>query len=226
MVESNRPNHADAALDGLRGRASAVLDDLALLRWRLGGVLAFLAIAGLIVFVSLRESSTPTPAEVEAARAKVGQSPTTVASYEANTPTDILVYASGAVKSSGVYRLPLDARVADVIDAAGGVTNDADLEQMNLAEKVADGQRVYVIRKGQTPPQGASSTSPSTDGVVNLNTATAEQLDALPGIGPATAEAIIAFRSEHGRFTSIDQLAEVKGIGPAKLAQLRSKVRV
>jgi competence protein ComEA len=119
------------------------------------------------------------------------------------------------------------------VEAAGGVTGEADVEQLNLAEKLLDGERVHVTRRGESPPapaptSGSSSpASPSGAGsVVNINTASADQLDALPGVGPSTAQAIIDYRTAHGPFTSVDDLAAVKGIGPAKLAQLKDKARV
>jgi competence protein ComEA len=138
---------------------------------------------------------------------------------------------AGAVVSPGLYRLTGDARVADALDAAGGPAGDADLDAVNLAAKVVDGERVYVARKGEVPPPvaGAGGVSAGTGvppGPIDLNTATAEQLDALPGIGPSTAEAILSYRKEKGRFRSVDELLEVRGIGEAKLASLRSKVQV
>lgn len=149
------------------------------------------------------------------------------------------VHAAGAVSRPGVYRVRAGGRVADLLDAAGGPAPDADLDRVNLAAKVTDGERVYVPRRGESPPAvaapaggdagggsgGAAGESGST-GPVDLNTATLEQLDALPGVGPATAQAILDHRRAHGRFRKVDELLEVRGIGEAKLAALRSKVRV
>ena len=129
----------------------------------------------------------------------------------------------------GVYRVRPGGRVVDVVDAAGGPGPDADLDQVNLAARVADGDRVYVPRRGEAPPAGAGAGGPGGSpaaGPVDLNTATLEQLDALPGVGPATAQAILDHRAEHGRFAAVDELLEVRGIGDAKLAALRSKVKV
>jgi competence protein ComEA len=137
----------------------------------------------------------------------------------------MLVQAAGAVVSPGVYRLSGDPRVVDVIDAAGGLAPGADPNRLSLAAKVSDGERVYVPVVGEAlpaVPSGAATDS----GPIDLNSADEAALDALPGIGPATAKAIVAYRESHGPFTSVDQLLEVRGIGPAKLDQLADLVRV
>jgi competence protein ComEA len=138
----------------------------------------------------------------------------------------LVVDVAGAVVRPGLVRLQPGARVADLVAAAGGPAPDADLDQVNLAARPADGDRVYVPRRGETPPPVASSGAPaSRAGPVDLNSATVEQLDALPGVGPATAQAILEFRRRHGRFRSVQDLLQVSGIGPAKLATLRPLVR-
>jgi competence protein ComEA len=141
-----------------------------------------------------------------------------------------VVAAAGAVVSPGLYKLAAGSRVADVLNAAGGPTADADVDQLNLAMKVSDGDRVYVPRKGESPPPaagvGGGASGAATDGPVNLNAATLEQLDALPGVGPATAQAILDYRKQHGRFRSVQDLLQVQGIGPAKLEKLRQRVKV
>jgi competence protein ComEA len=145
-------------------------------------------------------------------------------------PVDgIVVQAAGAVVAPGVYRLPNDARVIDLIDAAGGLAPGADPNRLALAAKVADGERVYVPIVGEPLPAAVGSGGAKgmgDAGPVDLNTANESDLDALPGIGPATAAAIVAHRDRHGPFTSVDQLLEVRGIGPAKLEQLTGLVRV
>jgi competence protein ComEA len=149
--------------------------------------------------------------------------------------TEVVVHVAGAVASPGVRRLPPGSRVIDALDAAGGALPEADLARVNLAAPLVDGQQVYVPKPGEQPPVAAGAGAPngaagSGGGVpgalVNLNTATAEQLDALPGVGPATAAAIIAHRDQNGPFTSVDQLIDVRGIGEAKLEQLRDLVAV
>jgi competence protein ComEA len=140
----------------------------------------------------------------------------------------VVVAAAGAVVHPGVYRVTSGARVIDVVQAAGGPTPDADVDRVNLAAKVADGERVYLPRKGEAVVDLASngSAAASAPSIIDLNTATLEQLDALPGVGPATAQAIVDYRTQHGRFRRVDDLLEVRGIGEAKLAQLRPRVRV
>jgi competence protein ComEA len=147
------------------------------------------------------------------------------------TSAALVVQAAGAVVRPGVYRLPPGARVADLVAAAGGPAPDADLDRTPLAARLVDGQRVTVPRVGQaTPAAGDAEPGPAADGApgsapLDLNAATVAELDTLPGVGPATAAAIVAYRDRHGRFGSVDELTEVPGIGPAKLAALRDLVR-
>jgi competence protein ComEA len=159
------------------------------------------------------------------------------ASTTATAPTEVVVHVAGAVVSPGVQRLPPGSRVTDALDAAGGALPGADLPRINLAAPLVDGQQVYVPKPGEELPvavggglpggAGAAGTGgPVPGALVDLNTATAEQLDTLPGVGPATAAAIIAHRDQHGPFTSVDQLLDVRGIGEAKLEQLRDLVSV
>jgi competence protein ComEA len=135
-----------------------------------------------------------------------------------------MVQAAGAVASPGVYRLPLGARVQDVITAAGGPTATANLQAVALAAKVVDGQRVYVPAVGESVTTDAVPAPPPAP--LDLNQATVEQLDALPGVGPTTAQAIVDYRSRHGPFTSVDDLLQVRGIGAAKLDGFRDLVTV
>jgi competence protein ComEA len=138
-----------------------------------------------------------------------------------------LVHVVGAVRRAGVYRVAAGQRIQDAIRLAGGATARADLQAINLAAKVADGQQIVVPRRGAaesasaTPGAGGPAAAP-----VNLNTATAEQLDTLDGVGPSTAQKILAFRQQHGGFASIDDLTQIPGIGPKKLAALKPQVTV
>ena len=151
------------------------------------------------------------------------------ASATSTTSAAVVVHAAGAVRTPGLYRMPPGARVDDLLRAAGGAAADADLDRVNLAAPLVDGSRVYVPRVGEAAPPvaaGGGTGDPTADGPLDLNTATAEQLDALPGIGPATAKAIIEARTRRGRFTSVDDLLAVRGIGPAKLDAIRDLVSV
>jgi competence protein ComEA len=141
----------------------------------------------------------------------------------------IFVQVVGAVAHPGVYPLPSGSRTFDAIAAAGGVTADGDEQAVQLAAVVGDGARVIVPTKGQNLPTGSTAPAPSGGGTppgtpVSLSDATVEQLDALPGIGPSTAQQIVAYREAHGPFTTVEQLDEVSGIGPATLARLEGLV--
>lgn len=142
----------------------------------------------------------------------------------------VVVHVAGSVRRPGVYRLRHDARVRDAVLRAGGATSRAQTAGVNLAAKLADGQQVIVPeRPPPTPagPRGAPAPGPETaasPGPVSLNTATLEQLDALQGIGPATAQKILEWRRTRGGFASVDDLGEVPGIGPKKLEALRPQV--
>lgn len=136
----------------------------------------------------------------------------------------LVVDVEGAVRRPGLVRLPTGSRVADAVARAGGPTRFADRSGVNLAAPVADGQQVLVPRRGEAggAPAGSASAAPS--GPVSLSSATAEQLDALPGVGPVTAQKIVAYRAEHGAFHSVDELDAIPGIGPARLSDLRGLV--
>jgi competence protein ComEA len=140
-------------------------------------------------------------------------------------PNRVYVDVVGAVRRPGLYRVPSGARVADAVAHAGGPTRKADLQLVNLAALVADGEQVVVPERG-SGGAGAAAAAPGSapTGPVHLNSATLEQLDALPGVGPVTAQKIIDYRTQHGGFDSADELDAVPGIGPARLADLRPLV--
>jgi competence protein ComEA len=147
--------------------------------------------------------------------------------------TAALVHVAGAVRHPGVYKLRDGDRVKDAVARAGGARAGADVNAINLAAKVADGQQVVVPRRGATAPAAADASAGASVGEagaaqppVSLNSATAAQLDTLDGVGPATAQKILDWRREHGGFRSIDDLGEVPGIGPKRLAALREKVQL
>lgn len=138
----------------------------------------------------------------------------------------VVVDVVGAVRRPGLYRLSGGARVADAIGRAGGVTAHAQVELVNLAAPVADGEQIVVPRRGAgAPVAGAPSGAAGVPaGPVHLNTATLEQLDSLPGVGPVTAQKILDYRQKHGSFASVDELDAVPGIGPARMDQLKDLV--
>lgn len=141
-------------------------------------------------------------------------------------PATAVVHVAGAVVRSGLVRVPVDARVADALAAAGGVVADADPDALNLAARVVDGARIYVPRRGEVVSVSAGAGAQvSADQPIDVNAADAAALDSLPGIGPSLARAIVAFRDAHGPFRSVDSLLDVPGIGTAKLEQFRALVR-
>jgi competence protein ComEA len=147
---------------------------------------------------------------------------------EPRAPGAVLVHVAGAVRHPGVYRLLDGQRVQDAVRRAGGPRAKGDVNAINLAAKVADGQQVIVPRRGAAPAGAAGASDVGAEAPqspVNLNTATAEQLDTLDGVGPATARKILEWRQQHGGFRSIDDLGQVPGIGPKRLAALRTKVQ-
>jgi competence protein ComEA len=139
----------------------------------------------------------------------------------------VTVHVVGAVRRPGLYRLRDGARIADAVRRAGGATHRAELALINLAAPLADGAQVVVPRRAMPAAPNASVAepgSPAPGTKVSLNQATLEQLDALPGVGPVTAQKIIDFRREHGAIATVDELDAVPGIGPARLEQLRELV--
>ena len=159
---------------------------------------------------------------------------------------NIMVYVSGEVVKPGVYVLLATARVIDALQAAGGATSTADLVVVNLAAPLVDAAQVFIPRMGSTPrvtlPRphaginlpiaggsggaGAGGSATTAAGIVDINSATLSDLDALPGVGPSTAQAIIDYRTANGPYASVDDLLNVRGIGPSKLAAMRARVRV
>jgi competence protein ComEA len=191
---------------------------------------ALVVVVGLLGALWLLRSPAPPP-EVSIPFASTSV-PTTAASVGSSGPAAVALHVAGAVVSPGVYDLGPDTRVADAIEAAGGLSPTADAARINLAAPVTDGQRVYVLTSAEeTPPSvpgeaAGPSGEPGAAGPVNLNTADEAALDSLPGVGPATAAAILDHRDEVGAFTSVEQLLDVPGIGDAKLEALRDLVTV
>jgi competence protein ComEA len=146
-------------------------------------------------------------------------------SVEREPAATLVVHVAGAVRHPGLYELPEGSRIDDAIREAGGAKPRAELSLVNLAAPVADGQQVLVpTRSSSAAPTGEGVASAAPTGPLHLNTATLEQLDELPGVGPVTAEKILTYREEHGAFQSVDELDAVPGIGPARLEELRQLV--
>ena len=142
----------------------------------------------------------------------------------------VVVDVVGAVRQPGLYRLSEGSRIADAVTRAGGATPKADLAQVNLAAPLADGEQIVVPRRGAPAAAGSVGGGSGSAGggapaaPVQLSTATLEQLDTLPGVGPVTAQKILDYRTKHGAFHSVDELDAVSGIGPKRLEQLRDLV--
>lgn len=212
------------------------LDDV-LARWTVGQLAAgaLLAAGVLVAAVALlRPAAAHPPTELSLPMASSGASPTSTSVAAAGapgpsaSPAELVVHAAGAFVAPGLYRLKPGSRVADLVAAAGGLRADADPDRVNLAAPLHDGERVSVPRIGD-PGAGAgdstmSDTAPA--GPLDINSATTAQLDALPGVGPTTAQAIVDDRERNGPFRSVDDLLRVRGIGPAKLDQIRALVTV
>ncbi len=154
--------------------------------------------------------------------------PIHVAEPGGSASSRLIVHVAGAVRRPGVYRLAAGSRVFDAVRRAGGARRRADLAALNLAAKLEDGRQVLVPLRGAAPPGAAGGTAAAAaEGQpLDLNTASAEQLDQLDGIGPGMAAAILKYRDQHGGFGSVDELGEVPGIGEKRLASLREQVRV
>jgi competence protein ComEA len=209
-----------------RERAEALVDHVRSLGrgWRAAVALAATAGVLVVVIVLLRPAGADPAPEASLPRATGSAAP---ASASPPSVPVVIVQAAGAVMQPGLYRLAPGSRVDDLVHASGGLAPDADPDRVNLAALLTDGEKIYIPRVGEALPADASrgGASPAAS-PIDLNTASIAQLDKLPGIGPATAQAIVDYRSQHGRFRSIDELLKVRGIGPAKLDELRSLVRV
>ena len=164
--------------------------------------------------------------ESEAAAVATGPSPSAPASASASAGdrTDaVVVYVSGAVASPGVLTLPASSRVIDAITAAGGATPEADLESINLARILVDGEQIRVAVVGESPPAASEAGTPAGT-CVRLATATEAELQTLPGIGPALAQRIISYRATHPRLSTVEELDDVPGIGPSLIEKIRPGV--
>jgi len=185
-------------------------------------LLAAALLAVVVVAVTWRQASSPrAPAPLRVAPVV----PSPASPRAAPTARRLVVDVAGAVRRPGLVHVREGERVADAIARAGGFARGAQRAAVNLAAPVADGQQVLVPGRGAggAAVAGAGGAT-ATAGPVSLSSATAEQLDALPGVGPVTAQKIVAYRQEHGAFRSVDELDAIPGIGPARLADLRDLV--
>jgi len=204
------------------------------------GLLAAAAVAG-TGFFYFRQPAAPPPIEVATAPATATITPTPLPLPTA-TPAPVRVYITGAVAHEDVYILPAGSIIKELVQAAGGFTTEADYTRINLALELKDQQQIHVPRRNEAnpPPPVQGGTSPTAvtaenapanspaaaSGPINLNTATADQLDALPGVGPAIAKRIIAYRETTGKFTSCEEIKQVSGIGEATFAKIKDLITV
>ncbi|WP_194947925.1 helix-hairpin-helix domain-containing protein [Actinomyces trachealis] len=217
---------------------------------------ALMVLAIVLAVAAVLRSPTPSPLTLSPPSDSSTLREEAGGAMERNTPSiprpsgskagEVTVHVTGAVASPTVVNLPTGSRVTDAVAAAGGATAEADTQALNLARVLADGEQVRVPKTGEPPQLGGDSSSGGSGGAgpsgvagvggemgagapggqVNVNTADATALETLPGIGPTLAKRIIAYRSEHGRFTAVDDLTDVPGIGPAVLEKLRQEATV
>jgi competence protein ComEA len=213
------------------------------------GVIALAAVGIIAVLVTVFTLMRDKPPPVTSAKLPPVQMVSSASQTPGTAPkpdAPVVVSVVGLVHKPGLVTLEPGARIADALTAAGGALDGADMVGLNMARRVTDGEQIIVgiaAAPGQPAAMGSSSSaqtsaagptaapatagkSPTAGGLVDLNTATVEELDTLPGIGPVTAAAIVAWRDANGRFTSVDQLGDVDGIGPARLEKLRDLVHV
>ena len=205
-------------------------------------VIGLCAIAGVKIFESEGNAryEIAQSEDIEKEGSDLKQDNNSSQSNNNSTTTEVTVYISGAVKTEGVITMSSEDRLSDAIKVMGGIVEGADMNAINLAEKLVDGKHYIIPKQGEQIPNdvnaggGVSGASTQTaggsergqGGLVNLNTATIEQLDTLPGVGEATANKIITYREENGGFKSIEDLKNVKGIGDKKFEEIKGNICV
>ncbi len=241
LAPGHRPRAGERALAAFSPHRRAV-KALAVVAAFVVAISAFLAWRARPSTVAIANGATPAATAGLAGAPPTNSGPTVLPSASAaNAATVLVVAVEGKVRHPGLVRLPAGSRVADAIEAAGGVEPGTDLSFVNLAQKVVDGELIVI---GMTAPPGVGATTgsnssgsgglgvggsggPAQPGApINLNTASEADLDTLPGIGPALAQRIIDYRSQHGAFRSVDELRNVSGIGDAKFAEIKDLVTV
>ena len=186
-------------------------------------ILAFLIVAG--SFYSFWQKNTV----IE--NTSSGEAIAKGASNIEEKPNEMIVYISGAVYKPGVFELPSTARVFDAVVMAGGLTPDADVAKINMAQKLKDGMHIHVETRSSTQGQGGADITSNVSKIksgskININTADKSQLDTLPGVGPALAERIVEYRQTNGGFHDIEELKKVSGFGPSKFEKVKDKVTI
>ena len=235
--EASPESVPDGVEDGLAHHVSATPDELpkpGFSRMHVG-VIGVLLVLGLIaagwLLLRARPVAVASPGQVVTMSTPLQSAPTASPSTS-ERPIRLVVHVLGAVRDPGLVRLPENSRVQDAIDAAGGLTGRADPGELNLAQPLADGQQLVIGTKsdpaGEVRDGGESGadSGASATATLDLNRADQAQLEELPGIGPVTAQAILTWRQQHGRFSRIEELQEVDGIGPKTYAQIAPHVRV
>lgn len=202
-------------------------------RWSLSPrhlvVIAVILLVGLVwAGCSVLHARPEVVANTQPSPGIVSGSPVAAPSSPSASAATVVVHVAGKVRRPGLVRMKSGSRVAEVLDAAGGALPGVDLASLNLARPVTDGEQILVgVPPTAGPTPVVSKPVPGTTNTpLDLNTATLAQLEALPGVGPVLAERILAWRTEHGRFTTPDELQEVPGVGPKKFESLRPHVRV
>jgi len=205
---------------------------------RLIGAVISTVVAVCVGWWLLRSPAPPIETTIARVATTSSDNPTVSVVVATTTPTKITVHVAGAVSNPGVYVLPSQSRVIDAVNAAGGPTRSADVDAINLASPLVDSEQIVVPRRGEKVTTPAQTSRPSSDSrgttspketdakdaLVNINTANANELEALPGVGPSTAKAIITHRTTVAPFASVEDLLQVSGIGPTKLEAMRAYV--